>query len=60
MAPPGKTALDPKLHAIQRLTAVHRGGDWRIALLQSTPAAFHGRPDEVAQLTAELEAVPRS
>ncbi len=56
MIPVGKTELDPKLHAIQRLTAVFRGGDWRIALLQTTPAQFHGRPDEVAQMTAQLQA----
>ena len=54
MKPPGKAELDPKLHAIQRLTAVHRGGDWRIALFQNTPAAFHGRPEEIAKLTSEL------
>jgi uncharacterized protein (TIGR02246 family) len=55
MAPAGKTELDPALHAIQRMTAVFRGGDWRIALLHTTPAQFHGRPDEVAKLTAQLE-----
>jgi len=56
MIPAGKTEFDPKLHAVMRLTAVHRGGDWRIALLQSTPAQFHGRADEIAKLTAELAA----
>jgi uncharacterized protein (TIGR02246 family) len=56
MIPPGKHELDPKLHAIQRLTAVQRAGDWRIALFQTTPAQFHGRPEEVEKLTAELSA----
>ena len=46
--------LDPKLHAVMRMTAVFRGGDWRIALLHATPAQYHGRPDEVARHTAEL------
>jgi len=56
MIPPGKTEFDPKLHAIQRMTAVFRGGDWRIALLQTTPARFDNRPEELAKITAELKA----
>lgn len=55
MVPPGKTDLDPALHAVQRMTAVFRGGDWRIALLMTTPAEYHGRPDEVAKHTADLQ-----
>jgi len=54
MIPPGQTELDQKLHAIQRLTAVFRGGDWRAALFQTTPAQFHGRPEALAAMTAEL------
>src|SRR5687767_12156695 len=38
MVPAGKTEPDPSLHAIQRMTAVFRGGDWRIALLHTTRA----------------------
>lgn len=57
MVPPGKSELDPALHAVQRLTAVFRGGDWRIALLHTTPAQYHGRPEEVAKHTAALTAV---
>ena len=57
MVPPGNTALDPKLHAVHRLTAVHRGGAYRIAMFQCTPARFDRRPEAVAQMTADLEAV---
>lgn len=56
MAPPGATALEPSLNAVQRMVAVHRGGAYRVALLHTTPAALHGRPDEVARMTAELTA----
>ncbi|MGZ4033139.1 MAG: SgcJ/EcaC family oxidoreductase, partial [Tumebacillaceae bacterium] len=28
--------------------------DWQIALFQNTPAQFHGRPELVEQMTAEL------
>jgi uncharacterized protein (TIGR02246 family) len=56
MIPKGKTDFDPALHAVQRLTAVHRSGDWRIALLQTTAAQYHGRPDETAKHTEALKA----
>lgn len=60
MIPPGATDPDPKLHAIHRLTAVHRGGAYRVALFQTTPAQFHGRPQEVEQMTADLRAAIKS
>ena len=37
-----------------RLIAVQAGGTWRAAMFQSTPAAFHGRPDLAQALTEEL------
>ncbi|MBA3461680.1 MAG: SgcJ/EcaC family oxidoreductase [Deltaproteobacteria bacterium] len=52
--------FDPKLHAVHRLTAVHRGPEWRIVMFQTTPAQLHGRPDLVAALTAELESASQS
>ncbi|MBX3160294.1 MAG: SgcJ/EcaC family oxidoreductase [Deltaproteobacteria bacterium] len=52
--------IEPKLNAVQRLVGVHRSGDWRAALLQTTPAAYHGRPDDVARLTATLTAARAS
>ncbi len=55
MAPHGDGKLDPKLHSVQRLTCVHRGGDWRAALLHNTPAQLHGRPQDVEQMTRDLE-----
>lgn len=30
------------------------GDDWKIELFQNTPAALHGRPEMVQQLTEEL------
>jgi uncharacterized protein (TIGR02246 family) len=57
MVPPGKSELDPKLHAVHSLVAVRQDGTWRIALFQNTPAQFHGRPELVEQLTAELQEV---
>jgi uncharacterized protein (TIGR02246 family) len=60
MIPPGATDPDPKLHAIHRLTAVHRGGAYRVALFQNTPAQLHGRPQEVEQMTADLRASIKS
>ena len=54
MIPPGQTDINPATNAIQSLVAVKRGGQWRVALFHNTPAAFHGRPEAVAQLTEEL------
>ena len=60
MVPPGASELNPALNAIQSLVVV-RDADWpRVAMLQSTPAAFHGRPQLGEQLTAELVAVLRA
>jgi hypothetical protein len=57
MAPPGKTDLDPALNAVQTLVAAKDGGRWWIASFQNTPAAFHGRPELVEQMTNELRGV---
>jgi uncharacterized protein (TIGR02246 family) len=54
MVPPGKSEINPAANAIPSLVAVTSAGQSRIALLQNTPAAFHGRPHLTEQLTAEL------
>jgi uncharacterized protein (TIGR02246 family) len=60
MVPPNKNELNPAVNAIQTLLIVERGSDLEIALLQNTPAAFHGRPELAEQLTSELTAVLRA
>jgi methyltransferase (TIGR00027 family)/uncharacterized protein (TIGR02246 family) len=54
MLPEGRRELNPALNTIHTLTAVEGGGTWRVAMFQSTPAAFHGRPDLTHALTEEL------
>jgi uncharacterized protein (TIGR02246 family) len=54
MVPEGKTELVPELNTHQTMIAVKSDGDWRIKLFQNTPAQFHGRPELVEQMTAEL------
>jgi uncharacterized protein (TIGR02246 family) len=54
MVPAGKTELNPATNAIQSLVAVREDGKWRMALLQNTPVAFHGRPELSGQLTQEM------
>jgi uncharacterized protein (TIGR02246 family) len=56
LVPPGKDDIDPALNAVQSMVAVQKGGVWRIALFQNTPAAFHERPDAVKKLSEELRA----
>ena len=54
MVPPGKQEIKPDVNAIQSVVFVNDNGDWTIALLHNTPAAFHERPDAAQQLTGEL------
>lgn len=57
MVPAGENDLNPAVNAIQSMVAVQQDGSWRIALLQNTPAAFHGRPELVESQTQELREV---
>jgi hypothetical protein len=54
MVPPGDVALNAAVNAIQSVVFVEANGQWKIALLQNTPAAFHGRPQLAEDLTHEL------
>lgn len=56
MVPAGHTDINAALNSIQTLVATKQAGAWRAEMLQTTPAAFHGRPEFVEQLTAELRA----
>jgi uncharacterized protein (TIGR02246 family) len=47
--------INPMLNSIQSLVACKRDGVWRVTLFQNTPAQLHGRPDLVAEMTAELQ-----
>jgi uncharacterized protein (TIGR02246 family) len=54
MVPAGRSDIEPRLNAVQSLVVVKGEGRWRIALLQTTPAQFHGRPELVDELAEEL------
>ena len=60
MVPPGQAQLNPAVNAIQSVLFADQDGTWQVVLLHNTPAAFHGRPEMVEQLTAELTDVVRS
>jgi uncharacterized protein (TIGR02246 family) len=59
LVPPGQSGIRPELNAVQMLVATKRGGDWRAAIFQNTPAQFHGRPELVNAMTDELRAPER-
>lgn len=59
VVPPGQSDLNPALNMVLMLVVAKQTGQWRIAVFQSTPAAFHGRPEASAQLTEELRQVLR-
>ena len=54
MIPDGGNDVDPDLLTVHTMVAVDEGGRWRIALLQATPAAWHGRPEARQALADEL------
>lgn len=49
-----RTDINPAVNAIQTMVAERDQAVWMIAVLQTTPAALHGRPDLAEQLTQEL------
>jgi uncharacterized protein (TIGR02246 family) len=54
MVPPGNSEIKPEQNAIQTVVAQRMAGEWGVALFQTTPAQFHGRPELSQALTAEL------
>ena len=54
MIPPGSDDINPAGNTVQTLVAVEGADGWRAALFQSTPATWHGRPQDSAALTEEL------
>jgi uncharacterized protein (TIGR02246 family) len=52
----GDTKVHPEVNTLQTVVARQVGEAWKIELFQNTPAAFHGRPEEQAALTRELQA----
>ena len=59
MIPPDSDDINPAGNTIQTLVAVQNAHGWQAALFQSTPAAWHGRPQDSAELTEELRDVMR-
>jgi uncharacterized protein (TIGR02246 family) len=54
LVPPGRVDISPATNAHQTMVAVREGGVWGIELFQNTAAQFHGRPELVNAMTAEL------
>ena len=59
MIPANSDDVNPAGNTIQTLVAVQNADGWQATLFQSTPAAWHGRPQESAALTEELREVMR-
>ena len=59
MIPPNSDDINPAGNTIQTLVAVQNADGWQAALFQSSPAAWHGRPQDSAALTEELRDVMR-
>jgi uncharacterized protein (TIGR02246 family) len=59
VVPPGADDINPDLNAVQSLVAELQHDAWRVVLYHNTPAAFHGRPNDAARLSAELRGALR-
>jgi uncharacterized protein (TIGR02246 family) len=59
MIPPNSDDINPALNTIHTLVAVEHAEGWRAALFRSTPAAWHGRAQDSAELAEELRDVMR-
>jgi uncharacterized protein (TIGR02246 family) len=60
MVPPDSFDLNLMINATQSVVYVESDGDIKVALLQSTPAAFHGRSEVAVALALELEEIARN
>ena len=60
LIPPGSSEVNAQANAHQTLVAERVHGRWQVVLFQNTPAQFHGRPELMAAMTEELEAVRRA
>ena len=56
MVPRGKGNINPALNCLQSLIATRIGSEWRIAHFQTTPAAFHEKPEQSDAMSLELRA----
>ena len=58
MIPPGGTDFKPELTTVHTLVAISDGAtpkaSWKAAIFQATPAAWHGRPGDLAAVLEEL------
>ena len=60
MYPPSSDDINPALNTVHTLVAVRDDdGEWRAAVFQSTPAAWHGRPHDAAAVSEELRELVR-
>lgn len=56
MVPRGKGNINPALNALHIVVATRAGGEWRVAHFQTTPAAFHEKPEQSDAMSLELRA----
>ena len=60
MVPRGGTEINPSLNTVQTMLARKQRSLWKVELFQNTPARLDGRPEDVAAMTQELQAVVKT
>jgi len=60
MVPRDGTDINPSLNVVQTMLARKQRSLWKVELFQNTPARLYGRPEEVAEMTRELQSVVKT
>jgi uncharacterized protein (TIGR02246 family) len=60
MVPPEGSEIMPSQNSVQTVVAHRADGNWSVALFQTTPAQFHGRPELTEAFADELNLLARS
>jgi uncharacterized protein (TIGR02246 family) len=57
LVPPGQRRVNADVNAHHTVVGQRRDSRWELVLYQNTPAQFHGRPDLVEAMTAQLQEI---
>jgi uncharacterized protein (TIGR02246 family) len=60
MVPRDGSDINSSLNAVQTMLARKQRSLWKVELFQNTPARLDGRPEDVAVMTQELQAVVKT
>ncbi len=60
MVPRSGSEINPSLNTVQTMLARKQRSLWKVELFQNTPARLDGRPEDVAAMTRDLQAIVKA